>query len=229
MKEGRSDQKLKLLELFAGSCSVGKVAKSLDMDVFSVDVKPFDGVDLVADIEFLQPSDIPFQPDIIWASIPCTTYSMAGISHHRESGVPISDFAMKSDRLSVHTLDLIRYYNCIYFIENPRGYLRKMPFMRGIPRTTVWYCRYGDFRAKPTDIWSNHLYSIFNTDGWQSRPQCFNGNVNCHHEKAPRGTNSGTQGQSGNYKRSILPPDLCLEILQSVVGAYGTRQQLMVN
>ena len=42
-----------------------------------------------------------------------------------------------------------------FFIENPRGLLRKMPFMRDLMRHTVTYCQYGDTRMKPTDIWTN--------------------------------------------------------------------------
>lgn len=82
---------MKLLELFAGSRSVGKVAERLGYDVFSVDIEPFEGVHLVKDIEMLEQSDIPFIPDVIWASPPCTTYSLAAISHHRHSIIPISD------------------------------------------------------------------------------------------------------------------------------------------
>ena len=51
--------------------------------------------------------------------------------------------------------------------------------MLGIPKATVWYCRYGDKRAQPTDIWSNHIYSLFNTKGWHPRSECFNGNKKC--------------------------------------------------
>ena len=44
----------------------------------------------------------------------------------------------------------------LWFIENPRAVLRKMPFMpNGDSRHEVWYCQYGDTRAKPTDIWTN--------------------------------------------------------------------------
>ena len=85
--------------------------------------------------------------------------------------------------------------------------------MKGIPKTTVWYCRYGDKRAKPTDIWSNNIYSLFNPNGWNPRAICFNGNINCHHEEAPRGSKSGTQGIKGNYERSKIPYELCKEIL----------------
>ena len=216
---------MKVLELFAGSRSIGKVAEELGYEVFSVDVKDFKGIDLVKDIEFLTKEDIPFVPDVIWASPPCTTYSIAAIGHHRDMGKPKTDFAAKSDRLVINTLKLIKEFDCKYFIENPRGYMRKMFFMKGIPRTTVWYCRYGDTSAKPTDIWSNHIYSLFNTEGWQSRQECFNGNVKCHHDKQPRGyadkkssgaLGKGTQGKKDNFERSKVPYELCKEILLSL-------------
>ena len=206
---------MNVLELFAGSRSIGKVADELGFQVFSVDVKDFKGIDLVKDIEFLTVNDIPFIPDIIWASPPCTTYSIAAISTHRDMGKPKTEFAAKSDRLVLNTLKLIKQFDCKYYIENPRGYLRKMDFMLGIPRTTVWYCTYGDIRAKPTDIWSNNIRNLFNPNGWQPKSKCFNGNIHCHHESAPRGSKTGTQGLKNNYERSKIPKELCLEILNA--------------
>jgi hypothetical protein len=88
--------------------------------------------------------------------------------------------------------------------------------MEQLPRTTIWYCTYGDKRAKPTDIWTNNLKSEDNLNGWQPRPQCHNGNKNCHHEPAPRGSRTGTQGLKGNYERSKIPQELCQEILISI-------------
>ena len=207
---------MKILELFAGSRSVGKVAEEMGFEVFSVDVKDFEGIDLVKDIEFLTLEDISFQPDVIWASPPCTTYSIAAVSHHRLNGNPISDFAIKSDRLVLKTLELITYFQCKYFIENPRGMLRKQKFMSGIPKTTVTYCSYGDDRMKPTDIWSNNIKDIFTNDGWSPKPICFNGNKKCHHEPAPRGSKTGTQGRKNNYERSKIPTQLIKEILLSI-------------
>ncbi len=206
---------MNVLELFAGSKSIGKQAQERDHKVFSVDINDFDGIDLVKDIEFLMPEDIPFIPDMIWASPPCTTYSIAAISHHRDQGKPKSDFAAKSDRLVKNTLNIIKDFGCMYYIENPRGYMRKMEFMKGLPRTTVCYCKYGDNRMKPTDIWSNNIRSIFNIYGWEPREMCFNNNFNCHHESAPRGSKTGTQGLNSNYDRSKIPQELCREIIIS--------------
>jgi hypothetical protein len=100
--------------------------------------------------------------------------------------------------------------------------MRKMNFMQGIPRTTITYCSYGDDRMKPTDIWSNNIRSIFNPAGWQPLPMCFNGNRNCHHQPAPRGSSTGTQGKKNNYERSKLPPQLCIDVIE----AAANRQML---
>ena len=47
-------------------------------------------------------------------------------------------------------------------------------------------------------------------------PMCFNGNINCHHEPAPRGSRTGTQGRKNNYERSKIPKELIYEILKSI-------------
>jgi site-specific DNA-cytosine methylase len=214
---------MNVLELFAGSRSIGKVAESMGCNVFSIDIYNFENINLVKDIEFLTPKDIPFIPDMIWASPPCTTFSIAAISHHRPINNKLSEFAIKSDRLVKNTLKLIKHFNCIYYIENPRGLLRKQKYMIGIPKTTIWYCKYGDKRAKPTDIFSNNIQSLFNVNGWIPREKCFNNNINCKHESAPRGSKTGTQGLKNNYERSKIPFDLCLEIIKSTKYANNNK------
>jgi len=200
-----------VLELFAGSRSFGKVAESLGMNVFSVDWEKYEGINLSKDIGSLSLSDIPFVPDIVWASPDCTTYTIAAISTHRDGTKPKSEYAKKCDSVNQHFLTLIDNWlelnpDLLFYIENPRGMLRKMPFMQKYKRHTVWYCKYGDDRAKPTDIWTND-------EKWQPRPVCKNGNKECHHQPAPRGAKTGTQGRKGSYDRSKIPQELCLEIL----------------
>lgn len=148
--------------------------------------RPNQNIDWYADIMEVTAKDIIERfgrPDVIWASPPCTSYSIAAISHHRKKNVetgsldPVSDFAKLSDELVKHTLELIKELKPKYwFIENPRGGMRKMDFMQGLPRYTVTYCQYGDTRMKPTDIWTNHPNPQF-------KPMCHNGDP-CH-EKAP--------------------------------------------
>ena len=100
---------MNVLELFAGSRSIGNAAESLGYKVFSVDWQDFDGIDLSIDIGDLKIEDIPFIPDIIWASPDCTTYSIAAISTHRnkEDRSGKTEYAKKCDIVNQHWLSLI--------------------------------------------------------------------------------------------------------------------------
>ena len=155
---------LNVLELFAGSRSIGKQAEKLGMNVFSVDIENFKNIDLVIDILDLQYNMIPFKPDIIWASPPCTAFSVCTIGKNwNHDHTPKSNKAIHGMKMVEKTIQIIKDLNPKYwFIENPRGKLRKLKLMKGLPRTTIWYCKYGDSRAKPTDIWTNNLRTIFN-------------------------------------------------------------------
>ncbi len=210
-------KKIKVLELFAGSRSIGNAAESLGYEVFSSDINNFKGIDYVVDILNFDTNKVPFKPDIIWASPPCTYFSVASIGKHwNEDHTPKSKNALIGVSYVNKTLDIIKTLKPNkWYLENPRGKLRKLQVVKGLPRATVWYCTYGDKRAKPTDIWSNNIFSLFNVNGWQPRPECFNGNKECHHEAAPRGSQTGTQGLKGNYDRSKIPNELCFEILKS--------------
>lgn len=210
-------KKIKVLELFAGSRSIGNAAESLGYEVFSSDINNFKGIDYVVDILNFNTNKVPFKPDIIWASPPCTYFSVASIGKHwNEDHTPKSKNALIGVSYVNKTLEIIKTLKPNkWYLENPRGKLRKLQVVKELPRTTVWYCTYGDKRAKPTDIWSNNIFSLFNVNGWRPRPECFNGNQNCHHEFAPRGSQTGTQGLKGNYDRSKIPNELCFEILKS--------------
>lgn len=206
-----------VLELFAGTRSIGKAFEQKGHKAYSVEWdKNFENISLYEDINNITVKDIiklcGGVPDVIWASPDCTTYSIAAISHHRkrneETGnlEPVSEYAKFCDRTNKHVLDLIQELKPkYYFIENPRGGLRKMDFMKGLYRYTVTYCQYGDNRMKPTDIWTNHPNPCF-------RPICKNGD-GCH-EAAPRGSKTGTQGLKGAKERSVIPKQLCDHIVQ---------------
>jgi hypothetical protein len=60
------------------------------------------------------------------------------------------------------------------------------------------------------------MAGLFNPEGWRPLPMCWNGNRKCHHEPAPRGSQTGTQGLKNDYERSKIPPLLIKEILNSV-------------
>jgi len=155
------------------------------------------------------------QPDFVWASPPCTAFSVASIGHHWTGGarayVPKTQAAVDSQHLVAHTRKLIEQLNpkLGYLIENPRGLLRKLPVLSDLPRNTITYCQYGDSRMKPTDLWGT-------VPNWQPRAMCKNGD-SCH-ESAPRGSRTGTQGLSGAKARSMIAPELGLELRQALLG-----------
>ena len=79
---------MKVIELFAGSRSIGKAAEQLGLDVWSTDIHPFDGVDLAEDILKLSADDIPHagEDTILWASPP--VYWIQCGQHRSPLGVP---------------------------------------------------------------------------------------------------------------------------------------------
>lgn len=213
---------MKVLELFAGTRSIGKAFEKHGHEVFSVEwSKDFENIDLYGDIGQLTAQDILDKfgkPDVIWASPDCSSFSIAAISHHRrknqETGNldPVSDYAKFCDEVDKHVLQLIKELQpTYYFIENPRGGMRKMTWMQDLPRYTVTYCQYetdkpvSERRMKPTDIWTNHPNPDF-------LPMCKNG-APCH-APAPRGSKTGTQGLKGSKERSVIPNALCKHIVE---------------
>jgi len=202
---------MKVLELFAGSRSVGKIAEELGMEVFSSDLIEFEGIHYPISILDFDVSKVPFQPDVIWASPPCTGFSVAAIGHHWAGGkgayIPKTETAKLGIELVKKTLEIIEHFQPTYwFMENPRGVLRKLDVVKGLKKNSVTYCQYGDERMKPTDIWTN-------SDVWTPKPMCKNGDP-CH-VAAPRGSRTGTQGRANAYERSKIPEELCREILKS--------------
>lgn len=206
---------MKVLELFAGTRSIGKAFEAKGHEVFSVEWdKKFENIDLYADIMNVTAEEILEKfgrPDVIWASPDCTSYSVAAISRHRRREAngnltPISAYAKFCDAVNAHVVDLIKELDPKYwFIENPRGGMRKMFFMQGLPRYTVTYCQYGERRQKPTDIWTNHPDPKF-------KPPCKPG-MPCH-DAAPRGSQTGTQALKNAMEKARILVMLCQHIVE---------------
>lgn len=132
----------------------------------------------------------------------CEKFSVAAIGRHWIKGTnePKTEDTKKALKLLEHTVQLIKDLNPeFYFIENPRGKMRKVDVMQDLPRYTVTYCQYGDTRMKPTDLWTNHPKPNF-------KPPCKNG-MPCH-VAAPRGSQTGTQGMRNAMERSVIPEKL---------------------
>ena len=204
---------MKVLDLFCGTKSIARAFEARGHEVFTVDWDEQFKPTLRTDIGTLTAQDIITLcggvPDVIWASPDCTTYSVSAISRHRrkESGnlTPISDYAKRCDEINNHLISLIHELNPRYwFIENPRAGMRKMDFMKDLPRYTVTYCQYGERRQKPTDIWTNHPDPQF-------KPPCKQGDA-CH-DAAPRGSQTGTQGLKNRIEKARIPTELCKHIV----------------
>lgn len=200
------------VELFSGTKSFSKVMADHGHDTFTIDNDPSLQPDLLGDIRQFSSLDAA---DMLWASPPCQGFSVAviGRNWHRDY-TPKTDSARLAMELAQHTIKLIEQDRPKWwFIENPRGMLRKMPFMEeflkrhGGVRHTVAYCQYGDTRQKPTDIWTNATW-------WTPLPMCKPGAA-CH-EAAPRGSRTGTQGLKGAKDRGRIPAALFEEILDQM-------------
>ena len=192
---------MRMLELFSGSGNMAKAFKKEGYTTLTVDLSC--EADLNIDIRELTPEMVikalGGYPDVIWASPPCTEFSVASIGKHWKSGKPPAE----GTELLMHALRLITQLAPKYwFIENPRGMMRTLPIMQALPRRTLTFCQYGEKRMKPTDVWTNHKL-------WY--PNCCKNGATCH-DAAPRGSKTGTQGVKGAYDRGVLPPKLCKEI-----------------
>jgi len=78
--------KIKILELFAGSRSIGNIAERMNFEVLSSDINDFEKIDYVKNILEFDYNEIDFIPDVIWATPPCTAFSVAALGHHWGGG-----------------------------------------------------------------------------------------------------------------------------------------------
>ena len=205
---------MKLLELFSGTGSVGKMAKLFKIDVTSLDR------DMPADIQ----TDIvdwdykaAFEPgtfDMIWASPPCTEYS-------RAKTIGVRDIE-GSNKVVQRTLDIINYFQPKWWIiENPQsGLLKQQVMMQDLPYKDIDCCKYGMPYRKRTRLWNN----VFN---WHPRPLCKGdgssireGSARKHIAVAQRSPGKGDTGM--RFKQSqlyVVPAPLIEEIFEAILQA----------
>jgi hypothetical protein len=144
----------RILVLFSGTGSVEDALKEEHRNqvaFVSVDNDPkFTPTHLCRVQDFPYRSYPPGYFYAVWASPPCTEYSVA-------KTVGVRDF-VSADSNVCTALSIIDYLRPKYwFIENPRGHLRLRPFMQPLEpyMHTCTYCMYGTPFRKPTNIWTN--------------------------------------------------------------------------
>lgn len=213
------------IELFSGSGNMTKAFKQAGYKTLSIDIEKKFNPDICKNILDLTINDLPNDfknPTVIWASPPCPCFSVCTISKYWDKRLqPKSSQTYIALALVYKTIELIKELKPqFWFIENPRGILRKINFMQNLTRKTVTYCKYGDIRQKPTDIWNNCI-------NWIPKKKCLPGD-NCH-QASPRGTKSGTQGLSNAFERSIIPFELCQEIAAACNNQNKMKQKLLKN
>lgn len=200
---------MKILELFSGNGDISKAFAARGHETFRVDWSEKVEAELHADIAKLTAEDIVELcggvPEIIWASPDCTTYSIASHRHRtiKEGLKPKTDYAAQCDETNVAMWklidELISLGSKYYFVENPRGRMRHMPFVNTRPRYGLTYCSYGRPSMKPTDIWTNHPDTKF-------KPMCTP--INPPHKHANWGLEVGRDYLS----RGAMPRELCEHI-----------------
>jgi site-specific DNA-cytosine methylase len=147
---------MRLLELFCGTKSVSKAVGHLFSEIVSVDILDKFSPTHCTDINLWDYRQYP--PDYfthIWASPPCTEYSLL------KQNTGMSTNIDNADKNVLRVFEIIDYFRPEkWFIENPQtGMMKHRPFMDGIPFYDVDYCRYSDWGYKKrTRIWTNVEY-----------------------------------------------------------------------
>jgi hypothetical protein len=215
---------MKLLDLFSGTGSVGKVARSMGYEVVSLDLR---GADINCNIlEWDYTAYSPEHFDVIWCSPPCETFSIARRSLIGRYGYTAESIQTDMLERGVPILrkaqEVIRYLKPkVYFIENPRT--GRMKDFLELPFYDVDYCRYGFSYRKATRIWTD-------LKGFEPRvcnKQCGAFENGRHLMRASGGTKS-VKGQGGGNSRNSrykIPEALVRELLEAIAPPNRCRSQ----
>jgi hypothetical protein len=214
---------MRLLELFSGTGSVGDVFREHGWEVVSVDVAPppHASCDIRADILTLDPRHIGQEYgyfDCIWASPPCTEYSVARTTAKVPRNLTLADSLVQKAIDFIDELD-----PRVWFIENPfTGLLRTREVVQDLPPPVlVDYCKYGLKYRKRTAIWTN---CPFVGDLCQPGNRCEWWCNGSHPTSAQRGGRS-SQGVPGDThslnELHRLPRALCEAVERAAASQVG--------
>ena len=205
-----------LLELFSGTGSISRVFGEAGWETTSLDSDPRTQADIISDI-LAWDYKSRFEPgavDAIWASPPCTQYSVA----RTKARLPRD--LIGADAIVQRTLEIIDYLKPrVWFMENPQtGLLRTRPVVAGIPYAVCDYCVFGRPYRKRTAIWTNSSLADHKCDGQCQALQSMGGGM--RHPKIAQKGPGLWQRRSGRMEGFTLdelyaiPRGLCEEILR---------------
>jgi site-specific DNA-cytosine methylase len=201
----------RLLELFCGTKSVGKVFDEKGYDVVSLDYNPKFEATHTVDIltwDYKQYSQDYF--NVIWASPDCTTWSLAtGGKYRTKSNIwGKNEKATLGNNMILRLIEILKYFKCeSWFIENPRGLLQHFPpwidYMKEVNgnKGLVYYGNYNWGFPKPTNIWSNK-------EMWNEKLPIMDEStyeIRLHNKKNKKFYHSFKRNAE---ERSKIPPDL---------------------
>jgi hypothetical protein len=203
---------MNVLDLFSGLEGWSTPFRERGHNVYRVELNPRFPAEH-RDIFDFHPSQLPWQPDIVLSSPPCTAFSVMQIGRNwTHDHQPKNEKALLGLRLLTRTIEVIQAINPRHFIlENPVGKMRRMPHLAHLERRNVTYCQYGERRMKPTDLWGAFPPSLV------LKAPCKNG-MPCH-DRAPRGSTTGTQGMDSATAAKIpyaLALDVCLAMEETL-------------
>ena len=161
---------MRILELFSGTQSVGKVARELGWDVVSLDIEDYKGKHAPTIKTDIMEWDYkkayaPKHFDVVWASPPCVYYCRLqhiNLNRKRKANGELwqqDDWERdkaSSDEVVKRTLAIIDYFEpTTWFLENPQtGLLKDREIIQGVPFVDVDFCMYSDWGyRKRTRMW----------------------------------------------------------------------------
>ena len=214
---------MRLLELFSGTKSWGKIAEQMGWEVISLDLQDADINTDIMEWDYKSFAESGYF-DIITASPPCRTFShlrksWVGRKLKEHGNVIITHDILQKDieekglPLLYRALDIIYYFEPKYwFIENPYT-SRIKEYLSGVPFYTVDYCMYSNWGyRKRTNIFTNLT---------KFQPKLCNqncGNMVTINDKTIDFNNCGNSKQIQNVRRHIRSADGG----NSFIGVLGT-------
>ena len=208
---------MKVLELFCGTKSFSKALKKKypGAKVITVDMNPKFSPDILTDVLKWDYKKLKFKPDFIWASPPCTEWSLAKTTAPRN--LPLARKIVRK------TFEIINHFDPPkWVIENPVALLSKDIVMKGVPAKLhrVDYCMYGDHSLKPTHLWCHGFEFPAKTC---QGGRCKNGRIDPQTGQFNHTWRMGARKHDDWQKfrprgetAYPIPPKLCLDIIKNV-------------
>ena len=230
---------MRVLDVFSGTHSIGKVFEQAGHEVISVDLdstfEPTHNVDVLTwDYKSVYPSGhfdyMHFSPPcIMYSSLsPCNygrkiTYKGKKVMWGREIHTQALE---ESDLLVKKSFEMMEYFKPRFWtMENPFHnsfcFLGKREIMKDIPYAVAGYCQYGVEYKKPTAFWNNFDLRL---------KACSHGKRYRH--KQVISTLRHNLNRVGNlYSRYAIPIKLVRSIYRQVIATYNWHRlfELMVE